>query len=335
MRGSDPVALHWQERLRADGSLALLLAPAGGGECGLATYLQHVEQQREHAERARLLYVATTRARERLHLVGRIGSRQDVPPPGTMLALMWSDVADEITQALDEAPAAPARVFVNLALTRFAGGFEAQKVPEPPFPVGPPAPRPEYEWAGYAAVQIGTVVHAYLQRWASTAEQGRGAMNVEHDGLRIRRELELLGVAPRDLDRSRARVIDALERVLADPRGRWILDAHEQAASELRLTLVTGGRLEHLRLDRSFVEHGTRWIIDYKTSSHEGGDIERFMDAEVERYRPQLERYANAMALIDTRPIRLGLYFPLLSAFREWERAEPAAATTLDLPPRL
>jgi ATP-dependent exoDNAse (exonuclease V) beta subunit len=90
----------------------------------------------------------------------------------------------------------------------------------------------------------------------------------------------------------------------------------------MRLTIVTPGGLEHLRLDRTFIDAGgTRWIIDYKTSLHEGGNADAFMDAEVDRYRAQLERYAAAMASIDARPIRVGLYFPLLAGFRDWAPA--------------
>jgi hypothetical protein len=38
----------------------------------------------------------------------------------------------------------------------------------------------------------------------------------------------------------------------------------------------------------------------------------------VERYRPQLERYARLMRRHDDRAIRLGLYFPLLDDWAEW-----------------
>jgi hypothetical protein len=73
-------------------------------------------------------------------------------------------------------------------------------------------------------------------------------------------------------------------------------------------------------IDRTFVdERGTRWIVDYKTGTHEGGDLEAFLDRERERYRPQLARYATLMRGLDSRPIRLGLYFPLLNGWREWE----------------
>jgi ATP-dependent exoDNAse (exonuclease V) beta subunit len=84
-------------------------------------------------------------------------------------------------------------------------------------------------------------------------------------------------------------------------------------------------------IDRTFVEHGVRWIIDYKTGIHHGTGAEAFLDNEEARYRAQMETYALVMSRIDSRPIRLGLYFPLLCGWREWSfhtwRAHPSPAT--------
>jgi hypothetical protein len=72
------------------------------------------------------------------------------------------------------------------------------------------------------------------------------------------------------------------------------------------------------RLDRTFVDRrGTRWIVDYKTSAHEGAGLEGFLDNECERYRPQLERYRQLFAGLEDRPIQAGLYFPLLQRWCE------------------
>ncbi len=70
-------------------------------------------------------------------------------------------------------------------------------------------------------------------------------------------------------------------------------------------------------LDRTFVENDTRWIIDYKTSSHSGGDLEGFLQNEAKRYHEQLQRYKNAVAITESRPIRTALYFPLLDRLCE------------------
>ncbi len=116
-----------------------------------------------------------------------------------------------------------------------------------------------------------------------------------------------------------ALILAALRQTVADERGRWLLDpAHRDAQAELALTGLADGRLRTFVIDRTFIDaHGTRWVIDYKTSRHEGGGIEAFLDSEVERYRAQLAGYVELLAGLGPQPVRAGLYFPLLGAFRE------------------
>ncbi len=45
--------------------------------------------------------------------------------------------------------------------------------------------------------------------------------------------------------------------------------------------------------------------------------MEAFLDQEVSRYRPQLETYVALARALGPQPVRAGLYFPLLGAFRE------------------
>jgi len=97
------------------------------------------------------------------------------------------------------------------------------------------------------------------------------------------------------------------------------------AESELAVGGRVGGLLVSGTIDRVFRdEQGRLWIVDFKTSEHEGGNLERFLDEEQRRYRPQLERYAALMAEMHAEPIWLGLYFPLLDAWREWTFEEVA-----------
>jgi hypothetical protein len=64
-------------------------------------------------------------------------------------------------------------------------------------------------------------------------------------------------------------------------------------------------------------ERGARWVIDYKTGRHEGGALEAFLARELERYRPQLETYAELARGLGPEPVRAALYFPLLGQLRE------------------
>ena len=58
---------------------------------------------------------------------------------------------------------------------------------------------------------------------------------------------------------------------------------------------------------------GTQWVVDYKTSRHEGANVEAFLDEERRRYAAQLDAYAAVLG-----GARRGLYFPLHSGWRSW-----------------
>ena len=105
-----------------------------------------------------------------------------------------------------------------------------------------------------------------------------------------------------------------------------------EAIHRLVKQLIAEGRLQGLRLDhidglrdpaqyfqrlRRLIRdaQGELWVVDWKTSRHEGKDLEAFLANEQARYAPQLERYAAAL---EAR--RLGLYFPALTSWREWKK---------------
>ena len=122
-----------------------------------------------------------------------------------------------------------------------------------------------------------------------------------------------------DMESAVARITTALIHTVSDTRGQWLLGPQQDAQNELRMTTIIGGELMSLVIDRTFHSmDGQRWIVDYKISSHEGADVEFFLDCELERYRAQLNHYAALMRKIDDQPIKLGLYFPLLKGWREW-----------------
>jgi ATP-dependent helicase/nuclease subunit A len=168
------------------------------------------------------------------------------------------------------------------------------------------------------------LVHAELQAMdpASADEQG-----IRGREAHFRRWLALHGVPADRLQGAAGRVVDALIAVHGDQRGRWILQNARETLREHALSgRLQGGGSGTLRgevarvvIDRSFIdEQGVRWIIDYKTSQHSGGGVEEFLDREVERYRSQLQRYAMLVKRLGPEPVRLGLYFPLMRAWREW-----------------
>src|SRR5581483_5738015 len=139
------------------------------------------------------------------------------------------------------------------------------------------------------------------------------AARIERLRAEFAKELERRGVPKSDLERSADAVARALGNALGDERGRWVLGPQAEARSEYRLRALAGGRARSYVMDRVFRDRdGTLWIVDYKTSRHEGADLEAFLDRERTRYAAQLAGYAALF-----RDSKQALYFPLLRGWRE------------------
>lgn len=335
--------LEWRAHHTPAGT-ELLFAPieaTGAAGAPINAFLRAAEQREANAEAYRLLYVAMTRAREALHLVGTVTSDDDgalaPPPSGSFYRMLWPSVRDQIALADDavvaRVPAAPA----SQQLRRIAN-------PQPPT-AGTAAEDTaqlsgrldlEFSWASPVAKHIGTVTHAVLQRISAEGPAAWPPARVAALGPVVERRLYAVGVASDAIEPARQRILDAVSSALASARGRWILsDEHTDCRSEYALTSLSHGHAVNVVIDRTFIDaEGQRWIIDFKTGIHTGGSPEAFIASEVERYRPQLERYAALMRRREACPIRLGLFFPLLDEWREWAYGDaPSADPGMNGPP--
>jgi len=161
------------------------------------------------------------------------------------------------------------------------------------------------------------------------AEEEKNAWNEDRvDALMpaVAAGLRQRGVPDDDLERECRFVREALCNTLADKQGLWILSDHAHGRCEYALSACIDNRIVNVVMDRTFIDAGgQRWIVDYKISRHEGGDVEAFLDNEQQRYCRQLERYGRIMRLVEPeRAVNLALYFPLLKGWRSWEYAGQA-----------
>ena len=327
-RGAERRLLRWIDLPGEESASDLLISPSppvgAREESDLNVFLRDLIHQRDAHERGRLLYVAATRARRTLWLSGAAAASADgavKPDRRSMLALLWPALAERFE--IIESAAAGAAAATGVPLTRLKADWQPA-VPPPAVPVTqlPPvylAAEPlEFSWVRETQRDIGTVVHAWLARLTRRALLPAAAA-LEKERVVVLAELERSGVPQRERTRAAELILASLRQTLTDERGRWILSgAHRESHSEWELSGVSGGRLRNVKIDRSFIdETGTRWVIDYKTSSHEGGDLAGFLTHEVERYRPQLAGYVELAQALGPERVRAALYFPLLGEFRE------------------
>ena len=300
----------------------------------LHQFIEETEKGKQRFELDRLLYVACTRARKSLQLIGNVmttpnGETLRGPTAGSLLHRMWPSVESAYANAFAE----------HLELAQTCPRQEEARYQDPlsrryteswqPGPV-PPLPgatdeidatsaesdqKVQFYWVGALARFAGTIVHRWLHHIASTGEAGVAKKRSAQQALSAMWARQM-GVREDDIGLLGSRVTTALDGTLSDATGRWLLEG--DGFSELPLTGLWKGRVTSIVIDRVRIDaDGTHWIVDYKTSTHEGGDLPAFLDQEADRYSNQLRKYAEIYSAMTDAPVRMALYFPMLQEFRE------------------
>jgi len=344
--------LYWCERTNTLGNPELVFGPIKSvwDEANKTTvYLKHLEQEKVSYEVGRLLYVAVTRAKQSLHILGHVTIKADgkmgLPGNNSLLSQLWP-IAEKHYEAefelfkLDKIPKnddkdsklVESLLFNDTSRLRL---IDSWRCPAPPKNINITLPELtietddvnlEFDWASETALHIGSVVHQMLEQLSINCDTMTDTN--ENTGFINSSKIMLtrLGIIDEQLESASQLVVTAVENTLNDKRGQWILsNKHLDAKSEYKVTGVIDGEIQHLIIDRTFIdENDVRWIIDYKTGSHLGGGLEEYLDREQQRYQPQLQRYAQIMQLMDTKgskeykEIKMALYFPMMQQWREW-----------------
>jgi len=342
-KSDDPSILSWVNLPDTRNGPTMIISPVSARadleQDRLHNFIETTEREKSRLEQDRLLYVACTRARRSLHLIGHVplspdGREPGEPRQGTLLRSLWPAVSAQFAKAFRDAiaatgrqpsPRVPDSALKLPVLWRLQPGREIALPPALPEVRGDaarvaavPDHQVDFYWVGSTARHAGTILHRWLHRMAN------GTLAVDRGDLdpllpAAQNFAKELGVPVQDVSDVCERALQGLRGILADEKGRWILSG--SGSAELAVTGIWQDRVESIVIDRVRIDDaGTHWIIDYKASTHEGTGLETFLQQEAERYRRQLERYASLYrALIDDPgiPVRTALYFPLLRQFRE------------------
>ncbi len=346
--------LDWEEMAgEAEDAAQVMLAPIkgkGDETASLNRWVRGMHSAREAAERRRLFYVASTRAREELHLFGTANQLKGgavKAESGSLLDAAWpaaevrfrgvaeKDVPSEVDGVFDLAAAADetgdGSEMRPAMLERIPSGFDAaarfrRAVESAPGDMAMERPRWVRPAGSFAARSFGNAVHTFLEMAARRLADGttEEAIAAAAGGWKSRATAVLRGdgLAPAVAERMAGRVILALTNTLREPVGRWLLGARAEARNEYAQT-SWGEEWTRVRMDRMFrggeapEAAGTDylWIVDYKTGSHGTDGIDAFLERERQRYAGQMEAYARASG---EAGVRLGLWFPMVGRLRWW-----------------
>lgn len=332
-RSDDKEVLMWAEAQNDAGDSRLLIAPyTEQSESSMHyQYLRHLEKQRSNNESIRLMYVATTRAEQKLVLIargepGKTDETIKAPRKDSLLSTVWDALESRFSVPFDTCDEKPASEALPQTLNRLNDDYKTHFDASIEWqidqqlnaaPEVPDETEIEYEWATPAATAIGIILHDWLQYHHAEVL----TVDVNEDLVqRWRAELLSLRVQYSQLDYAIQRLQDSVRNIQAFTQGHFIFKNYPEQENEFSISAYENGLVKPYRIDRTFVdENGVRWIIDYKSTPHDRGDVARFAKEQVaQRHRPQLEKYGALLQQLDSRPIKLAVYFPLLKQLIAW-----------------
>lgn len=279
--------LQWLQLPSLDNETLFLLSPiksASEEVCLLYDYISQLDDEKNQYELQRLLYVAITRAKQRLYLL----DHSDKETAGSARSLLkhqpFISIEADPTTVL-ESNTLP--TLYHLPLSYYHTPPLHQKISPKQIPLPSTIPR-----------LIGIVVHDLLQWICDNHPTCITAIpwHFATDHLRA------LGFEGPPLDAATTQLKRQISAFLSDPIGLWIAKAQEEEHTEYALLVADDTSFKTNIIDRTFIDAGVRWIIDFKTG-HDQGLAES-------KHRQQLNAYA---ALFDTRhtsaTICCGIYY--------------------------
>lgn len=177
---------------------------------------------------------------------------------------------------------------------------------------------PSYQWAGLSARSVGITCHYFLEQIAKMGIKNWSLEKIKDLDKEISYQYKFInGLEISTIELNMIRKV--LENTTNCKKAEFIFTEYQNSANELKLSFLKEKQLKSIIIDRTFVFDNKRYIIDYKTSSHTGGNVDDFLNNEKRRYLPQMNLYAQVLSSLYPEPITLALYFPFLKELLTWE----------------
>ena len=284
----------------------LLLSPikaAWQKKCPLYDYLGEIANEKEQYEQQRLLYVAVTRAKKRLFLM----DGHETASQGSFRDMLHTQSFDvEQANSANESPevALP-------ALFRLPKRFY-EHPPSAPGNTNTSIPLP----ANTDSRLTGVIAHELLQ-WICDHHPAQA-----HQlpwGL-ITNRFKSSGFTAGQQHNAINTLKNQIDRIFDDPIGQWIMKQHQAEHNEYELLVYHKEKAVTRIIDRTFIDKGCHWIIDFKT----GKDDTKAQQT----HREQVDEYARILSSQYQLPIRCGLYYLARSNWVTWAYISDQLMTT-------
>ncbi|CAC9435084.1 ATP-dependent DNA helicase pcrA (EC 3.6.1.-) [uncultured Gammaproteobacteria bacterium] len=287
-------------QLREFSNKSLLLAPikpaVDTNESGTYTYLKFIESQQDKFETMRLLYVAMTRAKSNLHLLGAV-NKSGKSIKGSFLHLLmpfYANVFEGIDKISDTVEDVQAPLLKR---------FSQMKTPINKTPEQGELIEYQQNFERLFKSALGTLVHQYYEQELFTP-------SIKN----IRNRLIEIGTSPKDIERWSVFIIKLLENTKNDEKFDWLFKQRDSTQTEAEF--IVDART--IAIDRLFIDAGTLWVIDFKTAKPaENEPLNKFIQRQQNQHAKQLRFYKTTLCEIYKIPVRCALYCPSVSQLIE------------------
>ena len=285
-------------------------------------YIDTLENERDANEAARVLYVAATRAERKLHLVGIANQNANgeiKPTKNSYLDLLWAAVgavfesADIVNPSLSHMQ----KSILNGDITHFTPNLirlSQLQIPsvlqtEKTLAIQASKPQTKQNLQKITlnlAADAGTLAHFYMEMIANEGLEHWPASRIDTCANAMQFWMEQKGHTKNIAEQQVPYIVAALKKTISSPQGTWILAPRESKKSELSITTMDeSNTMQVHRIDLTFIENDTRWIIDYKlTALDESTDL----TLTAEQHKFQLARYASLFTH-ENWPIKKAIFF--------------------------
>ncbi|PJD90722.1 MAG: ATP-dependent DNA helicase [Legionella sp.] len=292
----DQALMRWLKLPRHQEEDLFLLSPikaAAEDKCRVYDYLGRLDAQKSFYESQRLLYVAVTRAKQRLYLFDH---HSNIRQKSFRHMLQHHGFTTPDTTTLSPlTQESPTPILWRLPLTYYQDlsrltATTTSKNTALTLPSSMPR-------------LLGIVTHEMLQ-WICTYHP-KDPTDIPWQ--LAKDHLKTMGFAEADRSSALSLIQEQIHAFLNDPKGQWIAQPHREEHNEYELLIPQGTRI----IDRTFIEHKIRWIIDFKTGKPDQDTLEA--------HQTQLNHYAEIFQENPRLLIRCGLYYLTNLQWIEWE----------------
>jgi ATP-dependent exoDNAse (exonuclease V) beta subunit len=276
----------------------ILLAPIKSSyedsESKTYLYLQYLQKQQTHFELMRVLYVAMSRAKDKIHLLGGV-SKTGKAVSGSLLSFL----SHYFQKSIDDIPIQDTSIPVEASLPKLQrnkslstvsnrGGGDITQSKNLPSNVDL-----IYQSA------LGSIVHYFL-------EHSLFEPSFESIDARFRE----FGLPPKLIHSYSKTASLLLLNTKRDKDFEWLFKYRDSTEVEAEYSSST----KTVIIDRLFIEDDSLWIIDFKTASlNEGESMDSFIERQKLSHQKQIKTYQEVLEDFFKIPSKIALYCPAVS----------------------